>query len=153
MQALLLSGGQWWKKASRIFPSKGCLVQIKLNCIFSFDYWQELAWMTGLAELPLSLLFTSSSTSTSTPKLLPVPVTLNVEWKSEQESIDELSGTKRKRLHSDLWGRLIHITAQVTISLDSLARTVNWYWWKYFILVLLQLLPACPEEVIASLKA
>lgn len=59
--------------------------------------------MIGFAELSLSLLFPPSSTSTSMLELLPVPVTLNVEWKTEQESIDELSGTKRKRLHhSDL---------------------------------------------------
>lgn len=58
--------------------------------------------MIGFAELPLSLLFTSSSTSTSMSKFPPVPVTLNVEWKTEQQSIDELSGTKRKRPRSDL---------------------------------------------------
>lgn len=59
---------------------------------------------------------------------------------------------KGKRLHSDLWGSLIHITAQAIISLDTLARTVNWYWWKCFTLVLLQLLPPHPEEVTASLQ-
>lgn len=53
--------------------------------------------MTGFAELPLSLLCTSSSTSTSMSELPPVPVTLNVEWKTEEESIDEFSGTKRKK--------------------------------------------------------
>lgn len=42
-------------------------------------------------------------------KLPPVPVTLNVEWKREQESK----------------GSLIHITAQAIISLDTLARTIN----------------------------
>lgn len=124
----------------------------KVKLHFAFDYWQEEAWMIGFVELPLSLLFTSSSTSTSMSKLPPVPVTLNVEWKTEQESIDELPGTIRKRLHSDLWGSLIHITAVVIISLDTLARTVNWYWWKYFIQVSLQLLPAHPKEVTASLK-
>jgi len=60
-----------------------------------------------------------------------------MEWKTEQESRDELSGTKKKSLHSNLQGHLVQIAAQGISSLDTLARTVNRYWWKYFILVLL----------------
>lgn len=74
--------------------------EVKLH--FAFRCCQEVAWLIGFAELPLSHLPALSSASPSVPKLSPVPVTLNMERKTERESIDQLSGTKKKSLRSDL---------------------------------------------------
>ena len=90
------------KKNTQNFSQPGLSSANEVKLHFAFHYRQEVAWLIGFAELPLSHLATLSSASPTMPKLFPVPVTLNVEWKTQQESTDELSGTKKKSLHSDL---------------------------------------------------
>lgn len=152
---LFLSAGQWSKKKknpNRIFPRPGLSRPNEVKCIqpFTMNKRQpsDLVCRAASQPSPYFILHLSSHSSAFSSACY---TEWGVQRKNTRAQMNFLV-PKQKSLHSDLKSHLVQTAAQRISSLDTLTRTVNWSWWKYFLLVLLQLLSALPEDIAAFLK-